>query len=98
MIYFILKTNFLNSLSYQTYYQNFPNSKNTKEFNCFKTTTNSNARLEFMRSRPIERSEIGLLLAPAGRDGYGCDSVVVSIEACGALGPGSSPGRGPRND
>ena len=25
----------------------------------------------------------------------GCDSVAVSIEACGALGPGSIPGRGP---
>ena len=25
----------------------------------------------------------------------GCDSVVVSIGACGASGPGSNPGRGP---
>ena len=29
-------------------------------------------------------------------DNNGCDSVVVSIEACGASGPGSNPGRGPK--
>ena len=50
------------------------------------------------RSRVIERPK-GVKMAPlpasAGRDGYGCDSVAVSIEACGALGPGSIPGRGP---
>lgn len=32
------------------------------------------------------------------KNGNGCDSVVVSIEACGALGPGSNPGRGPKGD
>lgn len=78
-----IETDFREVDSYQNDYQFSSFFGNAKEFNCFKANCKLDARPDFKRSRPIERSEIGLLLAPASREGDGCDSVVVSIEACG---------------
>ena len=95
MIYFILKnTNFEESLSYQNSFQILPNCINAKEFNSFKAKNDYafSEQKELVTSR-LEKSKMAL--ASASREGNGCDSVAVSIEACGALGPGSIPGRGP---
>ena len=99
MIYFILKKTISEeSLNYQINFTNPISRKNAKEFNCSNAMNNYAFSPLDKRSRAIEQPKgvkMAPLPAPAGRDGYGCDSVVVSIEACGALGPGSNPGRGP---
>ena len=95
MIYFILKKPISEeSLNYQNNFQNLPNCINAKEFNSFKAKNDYafSERNELVSSR-LEKPKMAP--ASASREGNGCDSVAVSIEACGALGPGSIPGRGP---
>ena len=95
MIYFILKnTNFEESLSYQNNFQILSYCINAKEFNSFKAKNSYrfDERSELVASR-LEKQKMAP--ASASREGDGCDSVAVSIEACGASGPGSIPGRGP---
>ena len=53
--------------------------------NNFQILPNCRNAKEFNSFKPFKSNSLG----------YGCDSVVVSIEACGALGPGPNPGRGP---
>lgn len=95
MIYFILKKTISEeSLSYQNNFQILPDCINAKEFNSFKAKNDYafSEQKELVASR-LEKSKMAL--ASASREGNGCDGVVVSIEACGASGPGSIPGRGP---
>ena len=95
MIYFILKnTNLEESLNYQNNFQILPNCINAKEFNSFKAKNDYAFSEEKERvALRLEKSKI--TSASVSREGNGCDSVAVSIEACGASGPGSIPGRGP---
>ena len=107
MIYFIWKTtNSVKSLSCQNTFFNLSNSINY----CVSAVRSRAIELVALRRngrcRNGNKSEMALLLAPAGfrqceardieqpkaakmalvqagRDGYGCDSVMVSIEACG---------------
>ena len=93
-----MNTNSEELLSYLNIFKNSPIFAKAKEFNY--CNAKNNYRFDW-NGEPkancgIERLK-GAKMAPApsGRDGYGCDSVVVSIGACGASGPGSNPGRGP---
>ena len=92
-----------------TTFRKLPSYQNRKEFNPPVIETNLVKRelspyklvrntLQTKQECGIELSRAKMALVSAARDGYGCDSVVVSIEACGASGPGSNPGRGPKGD